>query len=70
MDQLTGPSQPCNLTIIQARDAILDADLALSGGENACQIWSGFAKRGLGVNAETAVNESRVDGFELPDGVC
>ena len=30
-----------------ARDAILQADMNLTGGENKCEIWSGFAERGL-----------------------
>ena len=30
--------QPCNPNFVQARDAILDADRALSGGANACEI--------------------------------
>ncbi|PYI01935.1 extracellular elastinolytic metallo proteinase [Aspergillus sclerotiicarbonarius CBS 121057] len=43
--------QPCSPNFIQARDAILDADVALTGGENKCEIWTGFAKRGLGLGA-------------------
>lgn len=30
-----------------ARDSILEADKVLTGGENECEIWSGFAERGL-----------------------
>lgn len=30
-----------------ARDAILQADMDLTGGENKCEIRSGFAERGL-----------------------
>ncbi|KAH7338098.1 Fungalysin metallopeptidase-domain-containing protein [Rhizoctonia solani] len=40
-------SQPCNPTFIQARDAIIAADKALTGGENACTLWKAFASRGL-----------------------
>ena len=43
--------QPCNPTFVDARDAILLADLNLTGGLNQCEIWNGFAKRGLGINA-------------------
>ncbi|KMP09548.1 extracellular elastinolytic metalloproteinase [Coccidioides immitis RMSCC 2394] len=43
--------QPCNPNFVQARDAILDADEALTGGENKCEIWAGFAKRELGTGA-------------------
>ncbi|KAJ3404601.1 hypothetical protein HDU80_002595, partial [Chytriomyces hyalinus] len=45
--------QPCNPTFLQARDAIIQADRALFNGKYACAIWSGFAKRGMGVNAKT-----------------
>ena len=44
--------QPCNPSFLQARDAIIDADKALTGGKNACEIWKGFAKRGLGEEAK------------------
>lgn len=35
--------QPCNPTFLNARDSILDADRALTGGENLCALWTGFA---------------------------
>lgn len=60
-------SQPCNPSFVQARDAIIDADVALTGGENACEIWRAFAKRGLGASAVTG--EPRADSFDLPGGV-
>ncbi|KAI9591845.1 Fungalysin metallopeptidase-domain-containing protein, partial [Syncephalis fuscata] len=40
--------QPCNPTFLQARDAIIQAEQQLTGGKHACEIWRGFAKRGLG----------------------
>jgi hypothetical protein len=43
--------QPCNPTFVDARDAILLADQNLTGGANQCELWAGFAKRGLGFNA-------------------
>ncbi|KAL2835460.1 extracellular metallo proteinase 9 [Aspergillus pseudoustus] len=43
--------QPCSPTFITARNAILDADKILTGGDNQCEIWTGFAKRGLGAAA-------------------
>ncbi|KAI5864481.1 extracellular metallo proteinase 1 [Durotheca rogersii] len=61
--------QPCNPTFVQARDAIVDADVALTGGQNVCEIWRGFAKRGLGRDAIFNATE-RVDSFDLPDSVC
>ncbi|KAI9597849.1 Fungalysin metallopeptidase-domain-containing protein, partial [Syncephalis fuscata] len=43
--------QPCNPTFLQARDAMLQAEQQLTGGKHACEIWRGFAKRGLGYKA-------------------
>ncbi|KAI9227250.1 MAG: Fungalysin metallopeptidase-domain-containing protein [Piptocephalis tieghemiana] len=43
--------QPCRPSFTDARDAILLADRQLTDGENECEIWKGFAKRGLGVGA-------------------
>ncbi|CAG8518674.1 17313_t:CDS:2 [Cetraspora pellucida] len=44
--------QPCRPLFIDARDSIIQADEILTGGENLCEIWRGFAKRGLGVKAK------------------
>ncbi|KAH9849143.1 Fungalysin metallopeptidase-domain-containing protein [Lenzites betulinus] len=43
--------QPCRPSFFDARDAIIAADETLTGGENACELWAGFASRGLGVDA-------------------
>ena len=43
--------QPCSPTMVAARDAILAADQANNGGANFCEIWRGFAAKGLGTNA-------------------
>ncbi|KAJ3072649.1 Fungalysin/Thermolysin Extracellular metalloproteinase 5 [Quaeritorhiza haematococci] len=43
--------QPCNPSFIQARDAILLADRNNNNGAHQCDIWAGFAKRGLGFSA-------------------
>jgi hypothetical protein len=43
---------PPNPNFVQSRDAILLADRMWSGGANAPEIWSAFAKRGLGFNAK------------------
>ena len=53
--------QPCNPTFIQARDAIIAADKTGNNGLYFCEIWKGFAKRGLGVNADT-----NADNFDVP----
>ncbi|KAF5022703.1 hypothetical protein F66182_5251 [Fusarium sp. NRRL 66182] len=59
--------QPCNPNFVQARDAIIDADVALTGGDNRCEIWKGFAKRGLGNGARFS-STSRTESFALPSG--
>lgn len=61
--------QPCNPSFVQARNAIIDADKSLTGGKNLCEIWKGFAKRGLGRDAVYS-NGNRVDNFVVPEGVC
>lgn len=61
--------QPCRPGFVDGRDAILDADLALTGGENQCPIWEAFAKRGLGVNAVQKSSNKTSDGtadFDVP----
>ncbi|HEX2142299.1 MAG TPA: M36 family metallopeptidase, partial [Candidatus Limnocylindria bacterium] len=61
--------QPCSPGFVQGRDAILDADMALTGGDNQCLIWEAFAKRGLGVSAEQRSSKKANDGtaaFDLP----
>lgn len=46
--------QPANPSFLQARDAIIAADNALNGGADLLEIWTAFARRGLGENATTA----------------
>ncbi|KAI9349143.1 Fungalysin metallopeptidase-domain-containing protein [Obelidium mucronatum] len=54
--------QPCNPDMFQARNAIITADKQLNAGKFTCDIWKGFAKRGLGVSATS----SYVDNFDIP----
>jgi hypothetical protein len=42
---------PPNPNFIQARNALLTAELANTGGANRTELWSAFAKRGLGYYA-------------------
>ncbi|HET9344464.1 MAG TPA: M36 family metallopeptidase [Candidatus Limnocylindrales bacterium] len=61
--------QRCGPGFVDGRNAILDADLALTGGDNQCLIWEGFAKRGLGFSAEQRSSKKTADGtaaFDLP----
>ena len=43
--------QGCNPTFTTGRDALIAADQSATGGQNKCLIWSVFARRGVGVNA-------------------
>jgi extracellular elastinolytic metalloproteinase len=58
--------QPCSPNFVQARDAIIDADTALTKGANKCEIWKGFAKRGLGTGARYSSNNARTASTALP----
>ena len=59
--------QPCSPGFVDGRDAILAADVALTGGANQCEIWRGFAKRGLGFSASQGSSNNRSDGVEAFD---
>jgi hypothetical protein len=59
--------QPCRPGFVDGRNAILAADVALTGGANQCEIWRGFAKRGLGASADQGSSLSRTDGVEAFD---
>lgn len=43
--------QQCRPGFFDARDAIIQADQVLTGGENFCDLWLAFAEKGLGVDA-------------------
>lgn len=60
--------QPCSPNMVQSRDAIIDADMALTGGANKCEIWTAFAKRGLGKSA--AFGDKRKEDYTIPEDVC
>ena len=59
--------QPCSPGFVDARDAILDADVANNGGANQCLIWNAFARRGLGLSASQGSSADRSDGTEAFD---
>ncbi|PNQ72047.1 peptidase [Hanstruepera neustonica] len=56
--------QPCSPGFIDGRDALLAADMALTGGEDQCMIWEVFAARGLGLNASQGALFNRTDQVE------
>jgi extracellular elastinolytic metalloproteinase len=59
--------QPCSPGFVDGRNAILAAEEALTGGANRCEIWRGFAKRGLGFSASQGSSNNRSDGVEAFD---
>jgi extracellular elastinolytic metalloproteinase len=65
--------QPCNPGFVDGRNAILEADNLLYGGENQCLLWKSFAKRGLGFSALQGLTTSKTDGtqaFDMPPTCC
>lgn len=59
--------QPCRPGLIDGRDAILAADLALTGGANQRLIWEVFARRGMGWSAIQGDDRFRHDNTEAFD---
>jgi large repetitive protein len=63
--KLTPPSP----NFLQARDAILLADRIDNGGANQVEIWSGFAKRGMGFSATSPAGTTTAgvhEAYDLP----
>ncbi|MEK0447189.1 MAG: hypothetical protein RLZZ399_2510, partial [Verrucomicrobiota bacterium] len=61
---------PVNPTFLQARDAILQADLVNYGGANRLELWRGFAKRGMGASAIVPASSATTgvtEAFDVPD---
>lgn len=60
--------QECNPTFTDGRDAILLADEVNNDGANRCTIWRAFAKRGLGVSADSHGKDVgfEVEAFDIP----
>jgi hypothetical protein len=58
---------PPNTSMLQARDAILAADLMRFGGANQKELWLGFARSGLGLNAASSNAGVNTDTDPLPD---
>ncbi len=54
--------QPCSPGFIDGRNAILQADQLLYGGQYRCAIVNAFARRGLGFDASQGSSGSRSDG--------
>ncbi len=60
---------PSNPDFLEARDAVLAADLVNNAGENLDILWEGFAKRGLGASAVSpGIGVAGiVEAFDIPD---
>jgi uncharacterized repeat protein (TIGR01451 family) len=61
---------PANPNFLQARDAIIQADLVLTGGANRNELWAAFAKRGMGASATSPSSSTTAgvhESFDLPD---
>ena len=61
---------PANPTFLQARDAILQADLVDTGGANRAELWAAFAKRGMGMSAtspSSTTTTGLVEAYDVPD---
>lgn len=55
------------VNFLDGRDGIIQAASQTFGGEDVCDIWSAFARRGLGTNASTTgSNASATNGFNVP----
>jgi Ca2+-binding RTX toxin-like protein len=63
---------PCFPGFVDARNAMLLADQNLTGGENQCRLWRGFAKRGLGQNANQGgpFDSNVTEDFTVPVVAC
>lgn len=53
--------QGCTPTFVSARNALIAADQATTGGQDYCLIWEVFARRGLGVYATSGSASSVTD---------
>ncbi len=66
--------QACGGGMVDGRNALLEADLALFDGAYQCDIWQAFARRGLGASAVQGSAGSATDNtaaFDLPnEGPC
>lgn len=58
---------PPDPTFLEARDAILQADQVDNNGANQQELWSAFAKRGMGVSAECPASSTTAGVFESFD---
>ena len=61
--------QGTNPSYLDGRNAILTADVALTGGQNQAEIWTAFARRGMGLSASDGGSASATsvsEAFDTP----
>jgi hypothetical protein len=61
---------PINPNFLQARDAIIQADRVDTGGANQHELWTAFAKRGMGYSAtspSSATTSGVHEAYDVPD---
>jgi alpha-tubulin suppressor-like RCC1 family protein len=61
---------PMHPNFLQARDAIIQADLVDTGGANQHELWAAFAKRGMGFSATSPASSTTTgihEAFDVPD---
>jgi hypothetical protein len=64
------PLAPANPNYLQARDAIIQADLVNNGGANRNELWAAFAKRGMGFSASSPSSSTTagiIESFDVAD---
>src|SRR5262245_25257288 len=57
---------PCSPSFLNARDGILMADQNINGGANRCNIWTVFARHGMGVSAQGNNGTTHVAATDVP----
>ena len=64
---------PPNPNFLQARDGILQADLVANSGANLIELWTAFARRGMGFSASSPVSSTTSgirESYDLPDALA
>ncbi|KAM0208187.1 hypothetical protein ACHAQI_007198, partial [Fusarium lateritium] len=59
--------QPCIPDFVQARDDILDADVALTDGINACETWTDLDES---LNSGARHGTTRTGSMTIPSNLC
>ncbi|TAK99275.1 MAG: DUF11 domain-containing protein, partial [Verrucomicrobia bacterium] len=61
---------PANPNFLQARDAILQADVVDRGGADLPELWTAFARRGMGFSAtspSSSTTAGLIEAYDVPD---